>query len=92
MFGRPRCARNSRSDRQDRFISSSPRQKQLHGLLRPEDSSGTADQIGDTVEIQTLIASSPERFESARVPPDQIEQPLRDIFNQVKEKAQVYMS
>ena len=41
---------------------------------------------GDTVEIQTLIASSPERFESARVPPDQIEQPLRDIFNQVKEK------
>jgi len=43
-------------------------------------------QSGDTVEIQTLIASSPERFESARVPPDQIEQPLRDIFNQVKEK------
>jgi acetamidase/formamidase len=41
---------------------------------------------GDTVEIQTLIASSPERFESARVQPDQIEQPLRDIFNQVKEK------
>ena len=43
-------------------------------------------QSGDTVEIQTLIASSPERFESARVQPDQIEQPLRDIFNQVKEK------
>jgi acetamidase/formamidase len=41
---------------------------------------------GDTVEIQTLVSSSPERFESAAVPPEQIEQPLRDIFSQVKEK------
>ena len=41
---------------------------------------------GDTVEIQTLLSSSPERFASAGLPPEQIEQPLRDIFSQVKEK------
>src|SRR5258706_9192993 len=41
---------------------------------------------GDTVEIQTLVASSPERFESAHLQPDQIEQSIRDIFSQVKEK------
>jgi acetamidase/formamidase len=41
---------------------------------------------GDTVEIQTLVASSPERFESAHLQSDQIEQPQRDIFDQVKEK------
>jgi acetamidase/formamidase len=41
---------------------------------------------GDTVEIQTLVASSPERFENAGVQQDQIEQPLRDIFKEVKDK------
>ena len=41
---------------------------------------------GDTVEIHTLITSSPERFENAGLPPDRIEQPLRDIFMQVKDK------
>jgi len=41
---------------------------------------------GDTVEIQTLLASNPERFESAHIPLDQIEPSMRDIFNQVKEK------
>src|SRR5258708_15182717 len=41
---------------------------------------------GDTVEIQTLVTSSPERFENAGMSPDRIEQPLRDIFREVKEK------
>ena len=41
---------------------------------------------GDTVEIQTLLASNPERFESAHIGPDQIEQSMRDIFSEVKEK------
>src|SRR6202163_1032000 len=41
---------------------------------------------GDTVEIQTLVTSSPERFENAGMDPDRIEQPLRDIFMQVKDK------
>jgi acetamidase/formamidase len=41
---------------------------------------------GDTVEIQTLITSSPKRLEDAGVPPDQVEQSLRDITDQVKEK------
>jgi len=41
---------------------------------------------GDTVEIQTLVTSSPERFENAGLTPDRIEQPLRDIFKQVKDK------
>ena len=34
---------------------------------------------GDTIEIQTLITSSPARLESAGVPPEQVEQSLRDI-------------
>ena len=33
---------------------------------------------GDTVEIQTLITSSPARLEAAGVPANQIEQSLRD--------------
>src|SRR6202171_3463386 len=41
---------------------------------------------GDTVEIQTLVTSSPERFENAGMTPDRIEQPLRDIFKEVKDK------
>jgi acetamidase/formamidase len=41
---------------------------------------------GDTVEIQTLITSTPERLEKAGVPPEQVEQSLRDIVNEVKDK------
>jgi acetamidase/formamidase len=41
---------------------------------------------GDTVEIQTLITSSPERLEGAGVKPADVEQSLRDIFSEVKEK------
>jgi len=41
---------------------------------------------GDTVEIQTLITNSPKRLEDAGVPPGQVEQSLRDITDQVKDK------
>src|SRR5882672_6476998 len=41
---------------------------------------------GDMVEIQTLITNSPKRLEDAGVPPDQVEQSLRDITDQVKDK------
>src|SRR5437879_4514364 len=41
---------------------------------------------GDTVEAQTLLAGSPERLESAFLPPKEVEQTLRDIFNEVKDK------
>jgi acetamidase/formamidase len=41
---------------------------------------------GDTVEVQTLITSSPKRLEGAGVPPAQVEQSLRDIYDQVKDK------
>ncbi|MEK6321956.1 MAG: hypothetical protein AABN33_09765 [Acidobacteriota bacterium] len=41
---------------------------------------------GDTVEIQSLIVSSPARLESAGVPPEQIEQSLRDIHKEVINK------
>ena len=42
--------------------------------------------VGDTVEIQTLITNSPKRLEEAGVPPEQVEQSLRDITDQVKDK------
>jgi len=41
---------------------------------------------GDTVEIETLITNSPKRLEDAGVPAAQLEQPLRDIYDQVKDK------
>ena len=41
---------------------------------------------GDTVEIQTLITNSPKRLEEAGVAPEQVEQALRDIYDQVKDK------
>jgi acetamidase/formamidase len=41
---------------------------------------------GDTVEVRTLITSSPTRLEGAGVPADQIEQPLRDIYKEVTNK------
>jgi acetamidase/formamidase len=41
---------------------------------------------GDTVEIQTLITNSPKRLEDASLPPEQVEQSLRDITDQVKDK------
>jgi acetamidase/formamidase len=43
-------------------------------------------QSGDTVEIQSLIVSSPARLESAGVPADQIEQSLREIHKEVTNK------
>jgi acetamidase/formamidase len=38
---------------------------------------------GDTVEVQTLIVSTPARLEAAGVKPDDIEQSLRDIVKEV---------
>lgn len=41
---------------------------------------------GDTVEVETLITSSPSRLEGAGVAPDQVEQSLRDINKEVTNK------
>src|SRR5262249_26320771 len=41
---------------------------------------------GDIVDIETAITNSPKRLEEAGVPPDQVEQSLRDIEDQVKDK------
>ena len=41
---------------------------------------------GDAVEIETLITSTPKRLEDAGLPPDQVEQSLRDITTQVTDK------
>jgi acetamidase/formamidase len=41
---------------------------------------------GDTVEVQTLLAGSPQRLEEAFLPAAEVEQTLRDIFNEVKDK------
>jgi acetamidase/formamidase len=43
-------------------------------------------QSGDTVEIQTLLTNSPAGLRRAGVPAEQIEQSLRDIYAQVKDK------
>jgi len=41
---------------------------------------------GDSVEVHTLITSTPQRLEAAGVPPAQIEQALRDIVKEVTNK------
>src|SRR6202163_4251402 len=41
---------------------------------------------GDTVEIQTLITSTPNRLEGAGVKPADVEQSLRDIVKEVTNK------
>jgi acetamidase/formamidase len=41
---------------------------------------------GDTVEVQTLITSTPKRLEGAGVAPADVEQSLRDITTQVTDK------
>ncbi len=41
---------------------------------------------GDTVEVQTLITSSPTRLEGAGVKPSDVEQSLRDIYKEVTNK------
>ncbi len=41
---------------------------------------------GDVVEVHTLITSSPSRLEGAGVPADEVEQSLRDIFRDVKDR------
>jgi acetamidase/formamidase len=41
---------------------------------------------GDTVEVQTLITSSPTRLEGAGLKPEDVEQSLRDIHKEVTNK------
>jgi acetamidase/formamidase len=41
---------------------------------------------GDTVEFDTLITNSPTGLEKAGVPPDQVQQSLRDIYKEVTNK------
>jgi acetamidase/formamidase len=41
---------------------------------------------GDTVDVETLITSSPSRLEAAGLPPEQVEQSLRDIHREVTNK------
>ncbi|MDX6404124.1 MAG: hypothetical protein QOH70_1579 [Blastocatellia bacterium] len=41
---------------------------------------------GETVEVQTLITSTPARLEGAGVKPEDVEQSLRDIVKEVTNK------
>src|SRR3984893_12312554 len=41
---------------------------------------------GDTVEIQTLTTASPTLLEGAGLPAEEVEQSLRDIYREVKDK------
>jgi acetamidase/formamidase len=41
---------------------------------------------GDALKVHTLITNSPARLERAGVPPDQVEQALRDIHKEVTDK------
>src|SRR5947207_8672510 len=43
-------------------------------------------QSGDTVCFETLLTNSPTGLEKAGVPPDQVQQSLRDIYKEVTNK------
>lgn len=43
-------------------------------------------QSGDTVEFDTVLTNSPTGLEKAGVPPEQVEQNLRDIYKEVTDK------
>jgi len=43
-------------------------------------------QSGDTVVFDTLLTNSPPRLEAAGVAKDQVEQSLRDVYDQVKDR------
>lgn len=43
-------------------------------------------QSGDTVKFETLITNSPAGLEKAGLPPDQVQQSLRDIYKEVTNK------
>jgi acetamidase/formamidase len=41
---------------------------------------------GDSVVFNTLLTNSPQRLEQAGLPKDQVEQSLRDVYDQVKDR------
>lgn len=41
---------------------------------------------GDMVQVQTLLAGTPEILQRGLLPPEEVEQALRDIVNEVKDK------
>jgi acetamidase/formamidase len=41
---------------------------------------------GDTVDIETLLTNSPQGLERAGLPPDEVQQSLRAVYEQVKDK------
>ncbi|MCZ6915993.1 MAG: acetamidase/formamidase family protein [Gemmatimonadetes bacterium] len=41
---------------------------------------------GDVVDVMTMITNSPRRLESVGVPPEEIQQELRDIYEQVTDR------
>jgi acetamidase/formamidase len=41
---------------------------------------------GDVVQVHTLITNSPDRLEAAFLRPEEVEQALRDVFKEVKDK------
>src|ERR1700688_4392104 len=43
-------------------------------------------QSGDTVEVQTLLAGSPQTLKNGFLPDEEVEQALKDVFNEVKDK------
>ena len=74
-----------------------PTQPRIHQLPATPETvvwgyySATAEPVlriasGDMVDVITMITNRPNRLEAAGVPPDQIQQSLRDIVDQVTDR------
>ncbi|MGD8327939.1 MAG: acetamidase/formamidase family protein [Acidobacteriota bacterium] len=42
---------------------------------------------GDIIDVDTMLTSSPDRLEAMGLPPEQVQQSLRDIYDQVPQEA-----
>ena len=69
----------------DHVLKPSP-QTVVWGYFDPTSAPVLRIQSGETVEIETLSTSSPERLEREDVPPEHIKQSLRDIHREVTDR------
>jgi acetamidase/formamidase len=86
MFGTVALASASRAEAQAKFTLKPTPTTVAWGYYDAKATPVLHVKSGDTVEIQTLITNSPKRLEAAGVPPEEVEQSLREIYDQVKEK------
>ena len=84
-FAAPMCAQQSAQPGGDSFQLKPSPKTATWGYYDAKTPPALRIKSGDTVEIQTLITASRERFESAGLWPDRVEPAWREIYDEVKD-------